>query len=304
MRAAVLIGLDWGTSSARAYRIGDRGEIVATRQADLGLSRLAGRTFEAAFDELLGDWRDDPLPRIAAGMVGSRNGWIEVPYVALPATLAALAAGIRRTPRGELAIVPGVIGRDAQGTPDVMRGEEAELAGAQGDDARATLCVMPGTHAKWVDARDGGIVDFATFMTGEIYAVMLEHSILGRLASKAPTLRDAAFARGVDRGLGDGALAHDLFAARTLVLAGEMQQDDVADYLSGLLIGREVRDGLRWADARAARHADVALVGADALADRYASALARAGIAARRTRGAAARGLWRIARAASMIACD
>ncbi len=304
MPDAVLIGLDWGTSSARAYRIGGGGEIFATRHADLGLARLGDRTFAAACDELLGDWRGDPLPRIAAGMVGSRNGWIEVPYVALPATLAVLAAGICRTPGGELAIVPGVIGRDSQGTPDVMRGEETELVGAQDDAAAATLFVMPGTHAKWVDARDGGIADFATFMTGEIYAVMLEHSILGRLAARTGARREPAFARGVDHGLGAGALAHDLFAARTLVLAGEMGQDDVADYLSGLLIGREVRDGLRWADARDARHADVALVGADALADRYAIALARAGVESRRTHGAAARGLWRIARAASMISRD
>lgn len=298
---AALIGLDWGTSSARAYRIARDGTVIDTRSARCGVQNLEGRTFEQAFDALVGDWHDESLPRLAAGMIGSRNGWVEVPYVAAPATLEALAAGIRRTPGGELAIVPGVIARDPEGTPDVIRGEETQLFGAL-DDARAdALLVMPGTHSKWVSARAGRIVDFATWMTGEIYAVMLQHSILGRLAESSAAMRDAAFVRGLDSGLRDGAIAHDFFAARSLVLTGELAPADVADFLSGLLIGREVHDGRRWAQARGDRLDNVHVVGADALADRYATALARAGIETRRSPGAAARGLVRIARAASMI---
>jgi 2-dehydro-3-deoxygalactonokinase len=300
--SAALIGVDWGTTHARAFLIDGDGGVLATRASALGLARLAGRPFAAALDELLGDWRAAPLPRVASGMVGSRNGWLEVPYVALPATLAALARGIGRTPGGELAIVPGVIGRDPAGAPDVMRGEETEVFGTDDASAPRTLFVMPGTHAKWVDARDGRIEGFATFMTGEIYAVMLEHSILGRLAAREGDAGGdgAAFARGVRCGLGDGALAHDLFAARTLVLAGEMASSGVADFLSGLLIGREVRDGLRWAASRGLDGASAVVVGADALAERYAKALRTAGVAARRAPAAAPRGLARIARAAHL----
>jgi 2-dehydro-3-deoxygalactonokinase len=300
--AAALIGIDWGTTHARAFLIDGAGAVLATRASDLGLARLGGRTFEAALDELLGPWRDARLPRLASGMIGSRNGWMEVPYVALPATLDALARGLRRTPHGELAIVPGVIDRDAAGAPDVMRGEETELFGTDDAEASRALFVMPGTHAKWVDARDGRIEGFATFMTGEIYAVMLEHSILGRFAARAGAgdADAAAFARGVDCGLRDGALAHDLFAARTLVLAGEMASSGVADFLSGLLIGREVRDGLRWAASRGLDGASAVVVGADALAERYAKALRTAGVAARRAPAAAPRGLARIARAAHL----
>jgi 2-dehydro-3-deoxygalactonokinase len=301
--SAALIGVDWGTTHARAFLIGGDGEVLATRASAQGLTRLAGRSFEAALDDLLGDWRDASLPRIACGMVGSRNGWIEVPYVALPATLDELARGIGRTPGGELAIVPGVQGRDASGAPDVMRGEETELFGTDDADAPRTLFVLPGTHAKWVDARDGRIEGFATFMTGEIYAVMLEHSILGRLAARDGNadVDGAAFVRGVASGLGDGALAHDLFTARTLVLAGEMAGADVAGFLSGLLIGREVRDGTRWAASRGIGVASAVVVGADALAARYMTALGHAGIAARRAPAAAPRGLWRIARAAALV---
>ncbi|MEP7062170.1 MAG: 2-dehydro-3-deoxygalactonokinase [Betaproteobacteria bacterium] len=299
--AAALIGLDWGTSSARAYRIADDGTIIDTRTAPRGVQNLDGRTFAQAFDELIGDWRDEAVPRLAAGMIGSRNGWIEVPYVAAPATLAALAAGIRNTPGGELAIVPGVIARDPEGTPDVIRGEETQLFGALEQAHADALLVMPGTHSKWVSAREGRIVDFATFMTGEIYAVMLQHSILGRLAESGTAMREAAFVRGLDSGLREGAIAHDFFAARSLVLTGELAPADVADFLSGLLIGREVQDGRRWARARGDRLDNVHVVGADALADRYVTALARAQVATRRSPGAAARGLVRIARAASMI---
>jgi 2-dehydro-3-deoxygalactonokinase len=300
--SAALVGVDWGTTHARAFLIDGDGAVIATRASALGLARLDTRPFAAALDELLGSWRDAPLPRIASGMIGSRNGWIEVPYVALPATLGALARGIGRTPGGELAVVPGVLGRDAAGAPDVMRGEETELFSTDDAQAPRALFVMPGTHAKWVDARAGAIEGFATFMTGEIYAVMLEHSILGRLAARGSDAGDdgAAFARGVAAGLRDGALAHDLFAARTLVLAGEMAASGVADFLSGLLIGREVRDGVRWAASRGIDTASAVVVGADALAARYATALGAAGVVARRAPAAAPRGLARIARAAGL----
>ncbi len=301
MSAAVLIGLDWGTSGARAYRIDAGGTIIDTRESASGLQNLGQRTFEAAFDELLGDWRELPLPRIAAGMIGSRNGWLEVPYVEAPATITALAGGIRATPGGELAIVPGVITRDEGGTPDVMRGEETELYGALDDITADALLVMPGTHSKWVLARSGRIVDFETYMTGEMYAVMLQHSILGRFNQSDGELGEAAFLRGVEHGLRAGAIAHDFFAARTLVLSGELAPADVADFLSGLLIGREVRDGRQWARDRGDTLSQVGVAGADALSGRFVRALVHAGITARHIPRAAARGLFRIAQAANLI---
>ncbi|MEO8849975.1 MAG: 2-dehydro-3-deoxygalactonokinase [Casimicrobiaceae bacterium] len=301
MASAALIGVDWGTSSVRAYRIAFDGVVIDSRESTSGVQKMGRVSYASALDTLLGDWRDEPVPRLAAGMVGSRNGWIEVPYVEAPATLRALADGLRRTPDGELAIVPGVIVRDSAGTPDVIRGEETQLFGALDEAHADTLLVMPGTHSKWVVARDGTLAEFATWMTGELYAVLLAHSILGRLAEPGTGGDDRGFQRGVEFGLRDGAIVHDCFAARSLVLTGELAGADVADFLSGLLIGREVRDGERWTRKRGNVVNDVCVVGADALATRYGYALAQAGIVARRAPFAAARGLWRIARAASLL---
>jgi 2-dehydro-3-deoxygalactonokinase len=150
-----------------------------------------------------------------------------------------------------------------------------------------------------VDA--GSIVDFATYLTGELYAVLLAHSILGRLArtgSAAASESDAAFARGVTRGVAEGELARDIFGARTLALTGELAPDLVSEWLSGLLIGREIRAARTWAHAGGGDTSRVRVIGSDALVDRYLRALSLVGIIAEPARpDAAAKGLHRIAHA-------
>jgi len=277
------------------------GGVAAERSSPLGITRVEGGRYADALRSLLGDWHTDPAPRVACGMIGSRQGWREAPYVACPASLDTLAAGLARVDAGALAIVPGLVTRDSRGLPDVMRGEETQLLGAVGAD-EAVLAVLPGTHSKWAHVAGGTVVDFATWMTGELYAVLLDHSILGRMAERGTAPAADAFARGVARGLEDGSLAHDVFAARTLPLSGELAGADVADWLSGLLIGREIRDALAWAHAVGAGADRVRIIGSDALAARYATALRQAGIDAERgASDAAARGLWRIAGQAGLI---
>jgi 2-dehydro-3-deoxygalactonokinase len=170
--------------------------------------------------------------------------------------------------------------------------------------------VQPGTHSKWTLAApaSGGamaIREFVTFMTGEVFAVLREHSILGRLASAGPRGDDASFALGVDRGLSGengGDLLHQVFGARTLGLFDELPATGIEDYLSGILIGAEVRAGQRWASSRRATHTEVWLAGTPALCARYASALARAGWSSRSAPAdVAARGLWRIALEAGLV---
>jgi 2-dehydro-3-deoxygalactonokinase len=301
---AALIAIDWGTTSARAYAV-DRGDaVVSSRAAPLGIQQVAGGAFAQALDALLGDWATWHVPRIAAGMIGSRQGWIEAPYLDCPASFDALAAHIVETPLRELAIVPGLVVRDDDRVPDVMRGEETQLAGAVDDAEAHVLAVLPGTHSKWAVVEHGRVVDFASYMTGELYAVLLAHSILGRLAhtETAPAATGAAFEAGVRRGLAEGGLAHRMFAARTLVLTGGLEGRDVPDYLSGVLIGDEIESARRWA-ARAGRSAGrVRVIGADALVDRYLHALAIAGVPAERgPADAAVRGITRIARLARRI---
>ena len=304
MTAAALLAIDWGTTSARAYRVDASGGVLATREAPLGVQRVRDGAFAGALGELLGEWQDDPAPRIACGMIGSRQGWVEAPYVACPAQLADLAAGIVHVPDARLAVVPGVRTRDAYDVPDVMRGEETQLAGVVRARDERVLCALPGTHAKWACVDAGRLVDFVTFMTGEFWDVLLTHSILGRLVTPGPEggPDGPAFARGVARGLGPGNLAHDAFGARTLALTGELAGHEIPDWLSGVMIGREVRNARTWAQRHGYDGSRVRLVGADALVARYAAALAQADVAVDRADPhAAAFGLWRIAVVAGLV---
>ena len=301
---AALIAVDWGTSHARAYLVDGRGAVVGQRVAPIGVGVVRDGDFRAAFAGLLGDWAALAVPRVASGMIGSRQGWVEVPYVHCPADASALAAGIVHTPGGELAVVPGVIVRDEAGVPDVIRGEETQAIGAIADDEPDVLAVFPGTHSKWMHVSHGRIVDFETHMTGELYAVLLAHSLLGRLAqvAPAPSAPGPAFVRGVARGLGRGGLGHLIFGARTLALTGELLPPEVPDWLSGLLIGREVRSARTWANRRGLDAAHVRVIGADELVSRYRSALACEGIEAEAGPGdAAVRGIARIARLAKLV---
>jgi 2-dehydro-3-deoxygalactonokinase len=302
---AALIAIDWGTTSARAYRVDATGAVIAGRAAELGIQRAHDGAFVTALDALLGDWRADAVPRIACGMIGSRQGWVEAPYVDCPVELAALGNELVRAPDGALAIVPGASCRDAAGVPDVMRGEETQLVGAIEPDEARVLAVLPGTHSKWALVERGTLVAFATFLTGELFAVLLEHSILGRMAtgiaSGAP-ISDAAFFPGLERGLATGALAHTLFGARTLALAGVLEPERIRGWLSGVLIGHEIAGARQWASERGADTSRVRVIGSDALVERYGAALMHAGVATERGRAdAAARGLWRIARRAGLV---
>jgi len=304
MSATALVAIDWGTTSARAYRLDARGEVLARRSVPLGVKHVRDGRFEPALAKLLGEWIDETAPRIACGMIGSRQGWVEAPYVDCPASLTALSDRIVHAGNDVLAIVPGVTTRDAAGVPDVMRGEETQLLGAIGLRERNVLAVLPGTHSKWARVEHGRVVDFTTFLTGELYAVLIDHSMLGRLAGHEPGKfsRDV-FSRGAARGLADGELSHDIFGARTLALTGSLESEHVADWLSGLLIGREVRAARAWGLRAGIEPATVRVIGADTLVERYELALADAGLVTERGHAdAAARGLWRIAVHAGIVA--
>ncbi|UOM34623.1 2-dehydro-3-deoxygalactonokinase [Acuticoccus sp. I52.16.1] len=293
----MLIGVDWGTTRLRAYLIGEDGWPVARTEADAGLLNVEDGDFEGVLAGAIGDWRLEApdAPVLLSGMVGSRQGWVEAPYVPVPATAAALAANCARvaTAWGEVRIVPGVvIGADGRGRADVMRGEETEIMGALAAlDLREGTFVLPGTHSKWVTVEDGAITDFATFMTGEIFAAMRDHTILARMMTQAPH-DTAAFAEGIHCGLdlsGPGALMTALFGVRVRGLLGRLGDDAAASYLSGLLIGAEVGSAAAGRDA-------VTIVAATHLASRYGEALKAAGIASRTAPAdTAAQGLARIA---------
>jgi 2-dehydro-3-deoxygalactonokinase len=302
-RSTALIAIDWGTTSARAYRLDASGGVCDTRSAGLGIGSLRDGRFGPALDRLLDDWRDDGAPRIACGMIGSRQGWVEAPYVECPADLSRFGRTLTATPGGELAIVAGARCVDAAGVPDVMRGEETQLVGAIRDDDTRVLAVLPGTHSKWAVVEEGRLVAFATFMTGELYAVLLTHSILGRMAGEAGgEAAGAAFDRGVARGSAGVGLAHAIFGARTLALAGDLAPEDVGDWLSGVVVGDEIRAARDWAREQGFDATSVRVIGDGMLVTRYVRALEAQGVRAEAGPvAAAAAGLFRIAQHAGLV---
>lgn len=305
MAATALIGLDWGTTSLRAYRLSDSGEIIEKRETADGILQAIGGDFAAVLSIQIGDWLEaaPAAPILASGMIGSRQGWLEVPYADCPAGLGQVAQGIGRLQalQRTIHIAPGLVSRGGDGVPDVMRGEETQVFGllaGGGGDARV---VLPGSHAKWVDVRAGKIADFATFMTGEAYAALRDHTILGK--TMAPAAHDrGAFRHGARQGLNPaaaaGGLLRRLFSARTLALFDELSPEQGPDYLSGLLIGCEVREALAMFGAVGEVH----IVGEPVLAELYGVVLALAGVnVLPAPEDAAAAGLYLLAEAAGLL---
>ncbi|MGH8783355.1 2-dehydro-3-deoxygalactonokinase [Paraburkholderia sp.] len=313
---AALIALDWGTTSLRAYLFDAHGNVIDTRASSAGIMNLPRPAreggFDDAFDAVCGAWLDlaPDVPVIAAGMVGSAQGWVEAPYVNAPADADAITAGIVRVAaaRGTVVhIVPGVLERGD--LPNVMRGEETQIFGALAGDAMSdpALIGLPGTHAKWVVVQRGRIERFHTFMTGEVFAALSEHTILGRTMTTPDRPDTEAFLRGVNvaRQRGEAGLLATVFSTRTLGLTGQLAGDRQPDYLSGLLIGHEIA-GLEAALAQqqttlAGR--PLRLIGNEALCERYRLALAQFGCDdATLVKHATERGLWRMASEAGLVA--
>ncbi|PUB29981.1 2-keto-3-deoxygalactonate kinase [Promicromonospora sp. AC04] len=306
-RDAALVALDWGTTTFRAWLLDGTGSVLdSVRTADGALTvsertdsaRARAAAFEATFAWLCRPWLDEHpgIPVLCAGMAGSNHGWAEAGYLDVPAELSGLADRLTVVPAGDsvVHIVPGL--RDAGPDPDVMRGEEVQLVGALATAAdRPETVVLPGTHSKWVRLDGDRVTGFTTAMTGELYGLLMRDSILARLATgEVGPKASAAFARGLEAEAAHGderGLSALLFTARPLVLAGRLGSAEVADYVSGLLIGAEVRHALRGDPA-----AVVALCGPPSTEDRYRLALERGGVSVRIVEeDAAVHGLWRIA---------
>ncbi len=296
-----MIAVDWGSSSLRAFRLGAAGEVLEQRSSALGAIACEGR-FESVLAGQIAGWNDPLL--VLAGMVGSRQGWIEVPYVDCPATLRDIATGMRRAdaaalPGRQVWIAPGLRYRNDNHAFDVLRGEEAQLCGLmQRVDTQAHLVCMPGTHSKWARIEGGCVREFFTAMTGEVFDILRKHSLLGRLMSGDSSLDRDAFLQGMDRARQSGGLLHHLFSVRTNGLMGVLQPGQLSSYLSGLLIAHELLDS-DWCTQ--ARGHTVHLIGAPALTAAYVLALRRFDIDVQQhDETLAATGLLALARAADL----
>ena len=271
MEKPLLIGLDWGTTSCRAYLIGADG--VRARNEGPGILRVEAGAFGPWFDTMVGEWiaTHGVLPIILSGMIGSRQGWKEAPYVQCPAGADDIVQALARIDHDGLvlSLVPG-LSTENDGMPDVMRGEETQILGALARSGKDQgLFLLPGTHSKWAEVRGDRIVSFRTFMTGEVFGVLKQHTILGRLMREG-VFDAASFARGVREGaaLGSaGALLNRIFATRSYGLMGKLPDSALSDYLSGLLIGAEIAEATRQTKSM------VTIIASVALAQRYTDAL-------------------------------
>ena len=260
------IAVDWGTTNRRAYLIDSSGKCSKEFEDSKGVLSLEQADFPAAVAEIRDRLGDRPM--LLAGMIGSNRGWVEAPYVPCPAGIDELAGKLVWAGERD-AIVPGVsflAGRRA----DVMRGEEVQLLGAVAAglvDPDALVC-HPGTHNKWAQLRKGSIHSFRTIMTGELFSLLKDHSILSDLLGGTVAVNDA-FSDAARYAIYNEALPAELFAVRARVLLGQAKKEDAASYASGLLIGTDVRIGLSTPTS-----ANVVVIGRPELTRLYAAAIA------------------------------
>jgi 2-dehydro-3-deoxygalactonokinase len=295
-----VVAIDWGTSTLRAARLDEQGRVLEERSFARGILTVPPGGFAHVFESVCGDWmKAGRALALISGMAGSRQGWLEAPYCPCPAGFDDIAAQLAWLEPGRVAIVPGLC-CEAQGVPDVMRGEETQVFGAMallGVDTGSF--VLPGTHSKWVRVADGRIESFSTFMTGEFYALLRQHSILARTLPEADgELDEAAFVRGLEHALQSGNLLHAAFSARTLSLFDRLPAAATPSYLSGLVIGEELRSQELRGHSQ-----PVTVVASQALAQRYELALKTIGAPAVQVGASATwRGLWAIAQSLEGVA--
>ncbi|HEX8580101.1 MAG TPA: 2-dehydro-3-deoxygalactonokinase [Allosphingosinicella sp.] len=264
------VAVDWGTTNRRAYRIGADGALLDEMEDDRGILSVGEGGFDAAVAEIRARMGD--LPMLLAGMIGSNRGWVEAPYAPCPVGLPELAQRVKWVVPGRIGIVPGVSDLDGDAA-DVMRGEEVQILGAFAEGivgADAVIC-HPGTHNKWIRLEDGRITSFRTVMTGELFNLLKGQSILSDLLA-LPAGPGAAFEAGVRAGLEGEVLTAELFAVRARVLLGKAAREDAASFTSGLLIGADLRFGLKFAGA-----GEIVVMARPELTSLFANAAAVAG---------------------------
>lgn len=274
------VAVDWGTSNVRAWGIAADGSQTFSASSDKGMGKIGRADYPAVLDSLVGGQTTGALDVVICGMAGARQGWMEAPYFETPAALGQLAARAV-TPEGARTglrprILPGVCQRGAAGE-DVMRGEETQVLGLLRLRPRFEgTAILPGTHSKWIEIHDGRIVRFQSAMTGELYEVLSQHSVLRHsfAGEQSGPETEAGAAAGMEAGLTHPELVTSLaFRTRAASLLSGKGADWCSGYLSGLLIGTEIGGHRDWL-----RPGVVPLIGSTRLCRTYASVLQKIGI--------------------------
>lgn len=251
-------GIDWGSSSFRAYRFDQSSTIVETVATQAGLKFVAdasqGETcpFQECLFNTVGHWLTPGDTVLLSGMVTSRSGWQETPYLSCPADLSSMMdhAVTKTVNEVQFIFLPGL--SQLIPSPDVIRGEELQMLGASQtlvSTARSTssstdvVCILPGTHSKWALLKDGDVQRFHTIATGELFELLTQHSLIGAFATDG-IASQTAFTDAVSQGYNSDTVISDLFSCRSGILLNVLETQDVKDRLSGLLIGHEIREGM------------------------------------------------------------
>lgn len=255
------LAVDWGTSRLRIWRDGAADTLHET---DQGMNALAPGDYAAILAPFAAE------TAIICGMAGARQGWREAPYAAVPCT-PIHAPSAFTSGSTTVHILPGL----SQSSPaDVMRGEETQIAGflALNDGWDGVIC-LPGTHTKWAHVSAGEVVSFQTFMTGELFALLSDQSVLRHSLTLGQD--HDAYLDAVQTALSKpAALAAQLFRLRAESLLHDLDPVAAHARASGLLIGAELAAAKPyWLGQQ------VAVIGTGPMADNYAAALAATGAA-------------------------
>lgn len=291
---------DWGTTRFRLWLVDGAGNVLGEKRADDGLDVSRVKGFASVLEGHLASLgAPSNLPVVICGMAGSRQGWIEANYVQVPADLNAILSGSVKLPdmARDVRIIPGLC--QSGDTPNVMRGEETQLLGAILDRNLSNgIIAMPGTHSKWVELEQGRAKSFGTYMTGELYALISQQSILRHSIQDASDLASPdhpEFVAALKSMLAGGSLLGQLFSIRAAMLLNDLKPEGAASRLSGLLIGAEI------AGAKAISNNRITLVASGAMATLYGKAFDIAGLefdlvdadeAVRKGLFVAASGIW------------
>jgi 2-dehydro-3-deoxygalactonokinase len=268
---------DWGTTRFRLWIVDGEGHVLGEKRSDDGLDASRAKGFASVLEQNLASLAaPDDLPVIICGMAGSRQGWLEADYVQVPADLNAILSGSVKLPGmgRDVRIIPGLC--QSGDAANVMRGEETQLLGAILDRNLSNgIIAMPGTHSKWVKLEEGRARSFSTFMTGELYALLgqqsiLRHSIQDAAAKASPDHPE--FAAALKSMLDGGSLPGSLFGIRAAMLLHDLAPDAAASRLSGLLVGAEI------AGAKPISNNRITLVASGAMANLYGRAFDIAGL--------------------------
>ncbi len=236
-----LLAVDWGTSSLRGALLNSEGFVLEKRAFPQGILQVAHGQFQHVFEQRFGDWISADTLSLISGMAGSRQGWREAPYCPCPSGFQDIAQHLQWIDKDRIGIVPGLSTWNDD-TPDVMRGEEIQIFGAlSAQQIQSTQFVLPGTHSKWAQVLNGKIEAFKTFMTGEFYALLSQHSILAKTCLPDAPLKKDVFLDGVMQSQKPGGLLHHAFSARSLALFEKLNPAQSSSYISGLLIGEEIK---------------------------------------------------------------